>query len=141
MGADGVDCASASHTKAQQARHRPKPLKPARNEPLCSLIVVWMDDVWSPKLISSMLVFYFPEDQTKQESHETIYQALYVQTRGSLRADLAEKLSLKRKKRVSHSADRHKNSPHKDALKISGRPFPVSRLCGKAISAIPATRG
>ncbi|WP_170239632.1 IS30 family transposase, partial [Cryobacterium levicorallinum] len=122
MGADGVYYASAAHTKAHQARHRPKPLKLALNEPLCSLIAVWMDDGWSPKLISSMLAFYCPEDETMQVSHETIYQALYVQTRGSLRADLAEKLSLKRKKRVSHSADRHKNSPYKEALKISDRP-------------------
>ncbi|TFD19466.1 IS30 family transposase [Cryobacterium sp. TMS1-13-1] len=122
MGADGVYYASAAHTKAHQARHRPKPLKLALNEPLCSLIAVWMYDGWSPKLISSMLAFYCPEDETMQVSHETIYQALYVQTRGSLRADLAEKLSLKRKKRVSHSADRHKNSPYKEALKISDRP-------------------
>ena len=57
-----------------------------------------------------------------QVSHETIYQALYVQTRGSLRADLAEKLSLKRKKRVPHAADRQKNSPYKEAFKISERP-------------------
>ena len=57
-----------------------------------------------------------------QVSHETIYQALYVQTRGALRADLAENLSLKRKQRVPHTADRHKNSPYKDAFKISERP-------------------
>jgi len=122
MGGDGVYYASAAHSKAHQARHRPKPLKLALNEPLCSLIAVWMDDGWSPKLISRMLAFYRPEDETMQVSHETIYQALYVQTRGSLRADLAEKLSLKRKKRVSHSADRRTNSPYKDALKISDRP-------------------
>ena len=81
------------------------------NEALCGLIGVWMDNGWSPKLISSMLAFYFGDDQTMQVSHETIYQALYVQTRGSLRADLAEKLSLKRKKRVPRAADRQKKPP------------------------------
>jgi len=124
-GADGVYYASVAHTKAHQARRRPKALKLVEDEALCRLIGVWMDDGWSPKLISAMLAFYFPDDQTMQVSHETIYQALYVQSRGSLRADLAEKLSLKRKQRVPHAADRHKNSPYKEAFKISERPAEV----------------
>ncbi|PVZ54058.1 IS30 family transposase [Arthrobacter sp. H-02-3] len=124
-GADGVYYASVAHTKAHQARRRPKALKLVGDEALCRLIGVWMDDGWSPKLISAMLAFYFPDDQTMQVSHETIYQALYVQSRGSLRADLAEKLSLKRKQRVPHAADRHKNSPYKEAFKISERPAEV----------------
>jgi IS30 family transposase len=123
--ADGVYYAATAHTKAHQARRRPKPLKLVEDEALCRLIGVWMDDGWSPKLISAMLAFYFAADQTMQVSHETIYQALYVQTRGSLRADLAEKLSLKRKQRVPHTADRRKNSPYKDAFKISERPAEV----------------
>nr|WP_227008374.1 IS30 family transposase [Pseudarthrobacter sp. AB1] len=122
---DGVYYASVAHTKAHQARRRPKPLKLVEDEALCRLIGVWMDDGWSPKLISSMLAFFFADDQTMQVSHETIYQALYVQSRGSLRADLAEKLSLKRKQRVPHAADRTKNSPYKEAFKISERPAEV----------------
>jgi transposase, IS30 family len=124
-GADGVYYASVAHSKAHQARRRPKPLRLLQDEALCRLIGVWMDDGWSPKLISSMLAFYFPDDQTMQVSHETIYQALYVQTRGALRADLAEKLSLKRKQRLPHTADRTKNSPYKEAFKISERPAEV----------------
>ncbi len=123
--ADGVYYSSVAHTKAHQARRRPKPLKLVEDEALCRLIGVWMDDGWSPKLISAMLAFYFADDQTMQVSHETIYQALYVQTRGRLRADLAGKLSLKRKQRVPHAADRTKNSPYKEAFKISERPAEV----------------
>lgn len=123
--ADGVYYASVAHTQAHQARRRPKPLRLVEDEALCRLIGVWMDDGWSPKLISSMLAFYFPDDQTMQVSHETIYQALYVQSRGALRADLAEKLSLKRKQRVPHTTDRTKNSPYKEAFKISERPAEV----------------
>jgi len=123
--ADGVYYASVAHTRAHQVRRRPKPLKLIEEEALCRLIAVWMDDGWSPKLISAMLAFYFADDQTMQVSHETIYQALYVQSRGNLRADLAEKLSLKRKQRVPHAADRHKNSPYKEAFKISERPAEV----------------
>jgi len=123
--ADGVYYASVAHARAHQARRRPKPLKLVEDEDLCRLIGVWMDEGWSPKLISAMLAFYFADDQTMQVSHETIYQALYVQTRGSLRADLVQKLSLKRKQRVPHTADRTKSSPYKEAFKISERPAEV----------------
>ena len=123
--ADGEYYASAAHAKAHQSRRRPKALKLVEDEALCRLIGAWMDDGWSPKLISAMLAFYFADDQTMQVSHETIYQALYVQSRGSLRADLAEKLSLKRKQRVPHATDRTRNSPYKEAFKISERPAEV----------------
>ncbi|WP_232819241.1 IS30 family transposase [Homoserinimonas sp. OAct 916] len=123
---DGVYYASVAHTRAHQARRRPKPFKLVEHRALCSLIEVWMDEGWSPKLISSMLAFYFGDDETMQVSHETIYQALYVQTRGNLRADLAQKLSLKRKRRVPHTADRCKNSPYKEAFTISDRPAEVT---------------
>jgi IS30 family transposase len=119
---DGLYYASAAHDKAERRSCRPKPLKLMENDALCRQIEVWMDVGWSPKLISSVLARDFADDQTMQVSHETIYQALYVQTRGNLRADLAEKLSLKRKKRVPHTSDRLKNSPYKDAFKISQRP-------------------
>jgi IS30 family transposase len=124
-GDDGEYYASVAHAKAHQARRRPKTFKLVEDEDLCRLIAVWMDDGWSPKLISAMLAFYFGDDQTMQVSHETIYRALYVQTRGKLRADLAEKLSLKRKQRVPHTADRAKSSPYKDAFTISQRPAEV----------------
>ncbi|WP_104162240.1 IS30 family transposase [Cryobacterium sp. N22] len=123
---DGVYYASVAHARAHQSRRRPKPLKLIENEALCGAIELWMDDGWSPKLISLMLAVTFPDDQTMQVSHETIYQALYVQTRGKLRADLAEKLSTKRKKRVSHDADRKSSSPYKEAFKISDRPAEIT---------------
>jgi IS30 family transposase len=123
---DGVYYASVAHARAHQSRRRPKPLKLIENEALCTAIEVWMDDGWSPKLISSMLAVTFPGDQTMQVSHETIYQALYVQARGNLRKDLAEKLSTKRKKRVLHTADRKSSSPYKEAFKISDRPAEIT---------------
>lgn len=123
--AEGRYNAKIAHAKAHQARRRPKAFKLVEDEDLCRLIGAWMDEGWSPKLISSMLAFYFAHDQTMQVSHETIYQALYVQTRGKLRADLAENLSLKRKQRVPHTSDRLKNSPYKEAFKISERPAEV----------------
>jgi len=123
--ADGVYYASVAHTRAHQNRRRPKGFKLGANDALCYLIGVWMDDGWSPKLISKMLAYYFADDQTMQVSHETIYHALYVQTRGNLRANLNQNLSLKRKQRVNPATRRASSSPYKEAFTISDRPAEV----------------
>ena len=44
---------------------------------------------WSPEQISAMLAREFPDEPEMRVSHETIYQALYVQGRGALRRELA----------------------------------------------------
>jgi transposase, IS30 family len=119
---DGVYYASVAHRLAQERRRRPKVFKLLSNPALCAVIAAEMDEGWSPRLISQMLAVEHPGDHTWQVSHETIYQALYVQTRGQLRADLHRNLSLKRKNRVPQTRDRKANSPYKDAFKISDRP-------------------
>ena len=63
---------------------------------LCAAIETSMDDGWSPRLIAQMLAKDHPDDKLMQVSHEIIYKALYVQTRGHLRADLHKQLSTKR---------------------------------------------
>ena len=60
-------------------------------------------------------------------SHETIYQALYVQTRGGLRADLHRQLSLKRRQRKPRgSSDGRGTSLYAEAFTISQRPAEVA---------------
>lgn len=126
VGPDGVYNASTAHAKAHAKAHRPKEFKLIENEELCRFIEKQMEDGWSPKLISLVLVKDFPDDVKIQVSHETIYQSLYVQTRGKLRQDLFEKLSLKRRQRKPHAKDRAANSPFKEAYKISQRPLEVA---------------
>jgi IS30 family transposase len=111
---------------AAQQRRRPKPFKLVDNPALCRRIEGWMDDGWSPRLIAQMLAVDHGDDHTERVSHETIYQALYVQTRGSLRADLHQQLSLKRRARVPRTRDRRASSPYKEAFKISQRPAEVA---------------
>jgi IS30 family transposase len=47
---------------------------------------------WSPEQISDGLADLYPDRAEMQVSHETIYQALFVQGRGHLRADLHKQL-------------------------------------------------
>jgi IS30 family transposase len=114
--------APVAHRVAAQSRRRPKPFKLVDNATLCGRIEGWMDQGWSPGLIAQMLAVEHGDNHTERVSHETIYRALYVQARGSLRADLHRQLSLKRRHRVPRSRDRRASSPYKEAFKISQRP-------------------
>ena len=92
---------------AARARRRPKVFKLVENPRLCRRIERWMDDGWSPRLISQVLAVDHGDDHTDRVSHETIYQALYVQARGSLRQDLHRQLSLKRRSRLPQIGRAH----------------------------------
>jgi IS30 family transposase len=84
-----------------------------------------MDQGWSPRLVALMLAAEHGQDHTARVSHETIYQVLYVQPRGSLRADLHRKLSLKRSHRTPRGRSRGP-STFSEAFKIRDRPAEVA---------------
>jgi IS30 family transposase len=120
---------AVAHRCAAHRRRRPKAFTLRERPGLCRRIEGWMDQGWSPRLIAQVLATEengqladHPADHTGRVSHETIYQALYVQTRGSLRADLHRRLSLKRSHRVPRTRDRRANSPYTEAFTISQRP-------------------
>lgn len=123
---DGGYRASRAELLAARDRRRPKRSKLAGNPTLCRRIEEWMDQGWSPRLIAHALAVEAGADDTGRVSHETIYRALYVQTRGTLRADLARKLSLKRRVRASRGTPRRSSSPFKEAFTISQRPAEVA---------------
>jgi transposase, IS30 family len=123
---DGQYRGCVAHRVAAHRRRRPKQFKLIANPVLCRRIEVWMDQGWSPRLIAVMLAAEHGADHTFRVSHETIYQALYVQTRGALRADLHRTLSLKRSHRTHRGKSRQGPSPFKEAFKISERPAEVA---------------
>jgi transposase, IS30 family len=100
---DGDYHARIAHARASRNARRPKAFT-LDDTKLCSAIETWMDDGWSPKLIAQVLARDHPGDKLMQVSHETIYQCLYVQTRGQLRADLHKCLSTKRSSRKARGA-------------------------------------
>jgi IS30 family transposase len=55
---------------------------------------------WSPEQIANRLLTDFPDDTSMRISHEAIYQALYVQSRGALRRELTACLRTGRALRV-----------------------------------------
>jgi IS30 family transposase len=97
---DGDYHAGMAHGYATQRGRRPKAFK-LKDNPLCVAIKDWLEQGWSPKLIADVLARDHPDDRLARVSHETIYQCLYVQTRGDLRADLHKCLSTKRASRKS----------------------------------------
>jgi IS30 family transposase len=108
-----------AQAQATEKARRPKGFKLSDHR-LCSMIEAWMDDGWSPRLISQMLARDFPDDKLMQMSHETLYQSLYVQTRGQLRADLRKCLSTKR------STRKPRGHPGRTGVYTPGQIFTIS---------------
>jgi transposase, IS30 family len=67
---------------------RPRPAKLARNRRLRRTVEELLAQRWSPQQISARLRHDHPDEPEMWVSHETIYQSLFVQGRGALRAEL-----------------------------------------------------
>lgn len=87
--------------------------------------------VWSPEQIAGRLRIDFPDDVSMRISHEAIYQALYVQSRGGLTRQLVTNLRTGRSLRIPRSRARHRPGGHVTAdVTIDKRPDEVA---GKVI--------
>jgi IS30 family transposase len=73
---------------AQRRALRPKQAKLAQCRRLRNVVERKLEDRWSPQQISGWLAEQYPYDPEMQVSHETIYQSLFVQSRGALRKEL-----------------------------------------------------
>jgi IS30 family transposase len=78
---------------------------------------------WSPQQISQRLRVDFPDDEAMRISHEAIYQALYVESRGALKRELVACLRTGRALRVPRSRTRQQAWAHvTPEVLISERP-------------------
>ena len=81
---------------------------------------------WSPEQISNRLEIDFPDDESMRISHEAIYQALYVQSRGALKRELVACLHTGRALRVPRSRARQRAGGHvTPEVMISERPAEI----------------
>jgi transposase, IS30 family len=113
-----------AQSRAEQRSRRAKPAKLAQLGPLRDFVVAGLKEAWSPEQISNVLRVEFPDDPAMRACPETIYQALYVQSRGALRRDLAAKLRSGRATRKLRRPATHEERRGRlaNTISISQRP-------------------
>jgi transposase, IS30 family len=88
--ADGLGWyrATTAHALAYHRASRPKPARLVQNLELRGKVEADLAKKYSPEQIADRLKVEFPDQPEMQVSTETIYQSLYVQSRGALKRDL-----------------------------------------------------
>ena len=107
--------------KADRLARRPKPTRLAENPELFAAVESGLLAGWSPQQIAVRLGREYPDDVGMRVSHETIYQSLYVQSRGELRRELAAQLRTKRSRRKPQG-QREQRGRIRDMVMIAERP-------------------
>jgi len=78
---------------------------------------------WSPEQIANRLKVDFPDDESMRISHEAIYQALFIESRGALKRELVACLRTGRALRVPRARSKRKAWAHvTPEVMISERP-------------------
>jgi IS30 family transposase len=114
--------ATAAQVRAEERARRPKPAKLAANDELRAWVQQQLEANWSPEQVSARLAIEFPDRAEMRVSHETIYQALYIQGRGALRRELAAHLRTGRALRKPRRRTESGQGRIKDMINISDRP-------------------
>jgi IS30 family transposase len=104
--------ARTAHALAYDRAGRPKPSKLAVNLALRRQVQEDLHKRYSPQQIAGRLRREFPDDPQMRVSTETIYQSLYVQSRGALRRDLTRCLRTGRALRRPCRQRGQRQKPH-----------------------------
>ena len=84
-----------AHQEARLRARRPKQARCAPGGPAREVVLRLLGARWSPRQIERRLRLDHPDRPELWVSHETIYQAIYLQTRGNLRAELSAQVALR----------------------------------------------
>jgi IS30 family transposase len=102
--------ATTAHARAYHRASPPKPAKLVHNLVLREKVEQDLEKKYSPQQIVGRLRLEFPDDPEMRVSTETIYQSLYVQSRGALRRELTACLRTGRAlRRPSRKVGQRKN--------------------------------
>jgi len=96
--------ANQADQAAWDRAHRPKTCKLAENRALARIVARKLQLEWAPWQIAGWLKRMYPNDESYQVSHETIYKSLFIQARGALKKELLQHL---RKTRVMRRSRHH----------------------------------
>ena len=118
--------ATKAEDRASLAARRPKPAKLACNPRLRRAVGQMLQKRFSPQQISARLKLDYPEEPEMRIAPETIYQSLYVQSRGRFRKDLNKYLRSGRAKRKPRGSHAPSPGKIKDMVLISERPAEVA---------------
>jgi IS30 family transposase len=117
--------ASQADGEAWQSALRPKRCLLSINLKLRNIVASKLMLDWSPKQVSGWLKTQYPDDESLQVSHETIYRSLFIQARGALKKELLEHLRSKRRIRRSQHARIFKDGRGQIPAAISIRERPA----------------
>lgn len=118
--------ATTAQLAADRRAMRARGGKLARNPRLRAEVQARLEDECSPEQISARLVVDFPADSEMRVSHETIYEALYVQGRGELRRDLHKRLRTGRAVRRVRRVEGERRGRIPGMVNISERPAEIA---------------
>lgn len=125
----GQECyrASQADQAAWDRTQRPKMCKLVQNRKLAGIVASKLQSFWSPEQIAGWLKRTYPDDETRQVSHETIYRSLFIQARGALKKELLQHLrrtrAIRRSRHHTQKTDNHGRIT--DTVSISERPATV----------------
>jgi IS30 family transposase len=122
---DGRYGADHAQSESDAAARRPKPAKLAGNLRLRCEVQDRLLTGHSPEQIARRLREDFPDDPEMWVSHETIYQSLYVQSRGGLKRELTRHLRTGRSMRKPQRKAEERRGRLKGMVMISERPAEV----------------
>ena len=125
----GQECyrASEADQSAWDRGRRPQTSKLAENRALARIVAGKLQLQWSPEQIAGWLKRTYPDDTSRQVSHETIYRSLFIQARGALKKELVAHLRRSRVMRRSrhHTMKTDNHGRITDTVSISERPASV----------------
>jgi IS30 family transposase len=103
--------ANSADQAAWDRAHRPKTCKLAEHPELAGIVAEKLQLQWAPRQIAGWLKHTYPDDETYQVSHETIYKTLFIQARGALKKELLQHLrktrAMRRSRHHTQKTDNH----------------------------------